>query len=175
MIEEWRPVIGHEGKYEISNWGRVRSLSRWVPRIRPDRSDTRMWCRGKVLAPRFCSSGHAGVQLTLGEYAQIHRLVLEAFVGPCPPGKECLHDDGDEANNQLGNLSWGTRQKNLLDRKRHTPSNNGLHYEEVVQIKLLLAAGSLTGRAIARKFAVFPSLVSAIRVGKKHADVTVDL
>ena len=46
----------------------------------------------------------------------VHRLVLEAFVGPCPPGLECLHRDHDTANNRLRNLRWGTRTENIEDK-----------------------------------------------------------
>ncbi len=50
---------------------------------------------------------------------QIHRLVLEAFVGPCPEGMECRHLDGDGTNNRLENLAWGTPKENSADRRRH--------------------------------------------------------
>lgn len=50
---------------------------------------------------------------------RVHRLVLEAFVGPCPDGKECCHRDGDPTNNSLGNLYWGTHGQNMNDQVRH--------------------------------------------------------
>ena len=46
----------------------------------------------------------------------VHRLVLEAFVGPCPEGMECRHLEGDTANNALSNLAWGTPQENAADK-----------------------------------------------------------
>ncbi len=49
----------------------------------------------------------------------VHRLVLEAFVGPCPKGMECCHNDGDPTNNNLSNLRWDTRKANSADRKKH--------------------------------------------------------
>ncbi len=49
----------------------------------------------------------------------VHRLVLEAFVGPCPEGMECRHLDGDRTNNRLENLAWGTRKENTADSMRH--------------------------------------------------------
>lgn len=46
----------------------------------------------------------------------VHRLVLEAFVGPCPEGMECRHfPDRDPANNNVNNLQWGTRSENHKD------------------------------------------------------------
>lgn len=50
---------------------------------------------------------------------KIHRLVLGAFVGPCPTGMECRHLDGSVANNQRENLAWGTHKENASDKKRH--------------------------------------------------------
>lgn len=55
---------------------------------------------------------------------QIHRLVLRAFVGPCPEGMEVLHADDDPMNNNLGNLRYGTRSENQYDRVR-----NGIHHQ----------------------------------------------
>jgi hypothetical protein len=49
----------------------------------------------------------------------VHRLVLEAFVGPCPDGMEGCHGDGDTANNRLGNLRWDTPKSNRADASRH--------------------------------------------------------
>ena len=52
------------------------------------------------------------------------RLVLEAFVGPCPSGMECCHYDDNQRNNVLSNLRWGTKSDNAMDRVR-----NGLRYD----------------------------------------------
>lgn len=41
--------------------------------------------------------------------------MLEAFVGPCPPGEECCHGPGGPADNRLANLRWDTRQANIRD------------------------------------------------------------
>jgi hypothetical protein len=50
---------------------------------------------------------------------QVHRAVLEAFVGPCPSGMEACHNDGDSSNNHLDNLRWDTPQSNEADKLRH--------------------------------------------------------
>lgn len=50
---------------------------------------------------------------------QVHRLVLEAFVGPCPLGMQCCHWDDNPLNNKLSNLRWGTGKENMADRKRN--------------------------------------------------------
>lgn len=64
-------------------------------------------------------SGHMVVCLGRRCARLVHRLVLEAFVGPCPEGMECRHLDGNPANNRLDNLCWGTRRENCEDAVRH--------------------------------------------------------
>jgi hypothetical protein len=49
----------------------------------------------------------------------VHRLVLDAFVGPRPAGMECRHLDGNPKNNRLDNLCWGTKTENRADSMRH--------------------------------------------------------
>jgi NUMOD4 motif/HNH endonuclease len=111
--ERWKPVVGYEGYYEVSDLGRVRSLRhRWGPRPVP-----------LVLKPQSRPSGHLHVSLygysKNGSTQAIHHLVLEAFVSPCPEGFEGCHGDGDPANNALGNLRWDTRSANVQDALRH--------------------------------------------------------
>ena len=49
----------------------------------------------------------------------VHRLVLEAFVGACPDGKEARHLNGDCQDNRLKNLKWGSKKKNAKDKVKH--------------------------------------------------------
>lgn len=116
--ERWLPVPGYEGYYDVSDLGRVRSLDRVVPHGRG--AVKRL--RGRLLKPRFDSDGRQvvtlygdGKRLTVRVYV----LVLEAFVGPRPPGFDCCHYDGDESNDRLSNLRWDTRSANRLDSVRH--------------------------------------------------------
>jgi hypothetical protein len=48
-----------------------------------------------------------------------HRLVLEAFMGQCPNGMECAHNDGNKQNNKLKNLRWDTPSNNHGDKLKH--------------------------------------------------------
>lgn len=59
---------------------------------------------------------HQGRQRQL---VQVHKIVLESFVGPCQEGMECRHLDGIRNHNFLRNLCWGTTKENADDRKRH--------------------------------------------------------
>lgn len=101
------PVVGFEGLYEISDEGRLRSAATGALRSPVPQG------KGKhhaVMLYRNCKA----------KKAYIHRLVLEAFVGPCPPRMEACHDpDRNTANNRLTNLRWDTRQANMQDAVRH--------------------------------------------------------
>ena len=116
MTEIWKPIAGYEGIYEVSDRGRVRSLDRvdsighrWKGQI----------IRSHAVSPR----GYQGVALYRGEprawQPLVHRLVLEAFVGPCPEGMEACHGDGDTTNNAVTNLRWDTPSENSYDTVRH--------------------------------------------------------
>lgn len=110
--EEWRPVAGFEGLYEVSDHGRVRSVRAG--------NHVNKRLQGKVLKERTNKVGYPVVSLYRGGKATrkertVHRLVLEAFVGPAPDGCEVLHGDGTKINNHLSNLRWGTRSENMRD------------------------------------------------------------
>lgn len=125
-IKEWRPVVGFEGGYEVSNLGRVRSLDRFLPRIG---NSPRIY-RGKILNPQAKKAGHLWVQLGRGNQFYVHHLVLEAFVGPCPAGQVGLHWDDEPSNNFLENLRWGTRSDNYADYVRNYGRHPGRPFVE---------------------------------------------
>lgn len=120
MEEEWRPVVGFEGVYEVSDFGNVRSLPRSVTR-----SDGLVLnFLGKNKKPTVMKSGHlrVGLQFNLSQKTNqlVHRLVAEAFLGPQPEGKEfVLHWDDDPGNNHVENLRWGTKKDNRNDAVRN--------------------------------------------------------
>lgn len=61
----------------------------------------------------------AGYQVVdVGKFSLVHRLVLWAFVGPCPEGQQCRHLDGKPGNNRLENLCWGTAKEDREDQRR---------------------------------------------------------
>jgi DNA-binding transcriptional regulator YiaG len=91
---------------------------------------------------------------------QVHRLVLEAFVGPCPEGMEARHLDGDKRNNRLENLCWGTPKENASDRERHGTHPRGesspvakLTAADVEAIRRLKAEGVSLGE-LSRRYGV---------------------
>jgi hypothetical protein len=75
--------------------------------------------RGQLLRT-WPERGYLCVRLGQGRQYGVHRLVLLAFVGPCPPElDEALHRNGDRSDARLVNLHWGTKSENMLDRVRH--------------------------------------------------------
>lgn len=122
--EEWRPVPGHEGMYEVSNFGRVRSLDRIVIEPPSDvrKNGRRIRRKGKVLTPRRYKSGHLHVSFGRGRPSRVHRVVYEAFVGPIPEGALVRHLNDDPTDNRVENLAVGSHSDN-----RHDAVRNGKH------------------------------------------------
>lgn len=171
MRETWRPVVGYEGRYEVSDRGRVRALfgaAGWPP------------------PPRLLSTtGSPYPTVTLRRDGtsitrNVHVLVLTAFVGPCPTGMQCRHLDGNPRNNTLSNLRWGTRAENNADTTRHGRAgrNRGerharavLTAETVTAIRQRVAAGE-SQRSVARAFGIGQPHVSRLARGARWAHVS---
>jgi len=119
--ESWKPVLGYEGFYEVSDQGRVRSLDRVISA--PGRWGQRLIrYSGRVLAPRLDPGGRLRVQLSrdgVQEDRKVHRLVMRAFIGECPEGQEVCHGNGDSKDNRLINLRYDTHSANELDKLAH--------------------------------------------------------
>jgi hypothetical protein len=121
MTEQWLPVVGHEGSYEVSDLGRVRSVTR---RITCADGRTRTY-RGRILKPAWVGKwGHVGYHLGREHKARGHVMVLRAFVGLCPPGQEPRHRNGIADDNKWSNLHYGTKSQNALDMVAHGTHNN---------------------------------------------------
>ena len=125
MTEEWRPVLGWEGYYEVSSFGNVRSIDRVITRS----DGRRRHLSGQALAPADNRRGYLYVNLARGRERKVrvvHQLVAEAFLGFRRCGFESVvcHIDGDRHNNVVSNLRVGTQGENLLDRRRHGTDPN---------------------------------------------------
>lgn len=112
--ERWLPIPGYEGRYDVSDQGRVRSWLLWHgdtgPRVI---SQNHTGSRQQYLA---VSLWHAnGTRRT----ATVHRLVGEAFIGPRPDGLDTRHLNGNSEDNRIENLTYGTKRENQADSIRH--------------------------------------------------------
>ena len=172
--ERWLAVVGYEGRYEVSDHGRVRSLVfRGKPRAEPF---------PLKLQPR--GACHLGAALTGTDghvrYFMAHRLVLAAFVGPPPGGKAwCLHFDDDPHNNHVNNLRWGSPLANAADRKRNggnragSRNGNSKLSEAKVSAILWYADQGIDRSLLSRRFDVTPTTIGHIstRVTWAHMPV----
>lgn len=124
--ETWRPVVGHEGSYEVSDQGNVRSLDRTT--IRNGHVHK---LRGKVLVPvRASEYGYLRVSLGRGKPQFVHRLVAAAFIGP-GDGFDVDHRDGNPTNNRLSNLRYLTHAENMVAQRERKPRcRQGHEYSE---------------------------------------------
>ena len=116
--ERWLPVPGLESRYEVSDRGRVRTLSTY-----------RKALTGSVLSPWKTSRGYLSVSLR-DESGQrlsmsLHRVVMLAFVGECPAGMQVAHNNGIRDDNRLSNLRYATPSSNIDDRQRHGRTARG--------------------------------------------------
>lgn len=162
-----RPVAGFE-HYRVSSDGRVWTRQRQgspggelKAQIRPDGYEM-------VL---LRSPGQKKVGRT------VHRMVAEAFIGPCPEGQEVRHLDGSRSNNHVENLAYGTRSDNMQDAHGHGTLSRGethpsakLTESDVRQIRARRSAGERLA-SIASDFDVNPSHASAICLGKRWKHV----
>lgn len=162
MTEEWRAVLGFEGSYEVSSFGCVRSLpGKWRG-------------KGKLLSLCTIKYGYQVVQLSgggRGVTRWIHRLVLDAFVGPRPRGMEGSHLDGNASNNALSNLRWESKAENERRKVEHGHIQHGerspiakLTNDDVIEMRRRRAAGEYY-HDIARDFGVARSTARRAVVG----------
>lgn len=156
--------VGDDG----SAWSRVNHAGRLTDKWRlltPDIDQKNGYLRVRIGGKR-------------GKRYLLHRLVLEAFVGPCPPGHEGSHyPDRDRANCRLDNLRWELRSANHLRKREHgtivrgTRHHNAVLNPEKVRQARRLASGGLTQKAIAQTFGVSKATIQSVLAGETWGHV----
>lgn len=162
--EEWRPVVGYKGWYEVSSLGRLR-------RIRPSRGAI----PGRFLRPWASGWGYCVTRLSredVDHMYPVHTLVAEAFLGSRPTAAhEVNHKDGNKTNDALSNLEWTTRGENnrhairagLRPPLRRRGSRHGMSkLTETDVLVIRQMKGKMYQRRIARWFNVTEGMVSLI-------------
>jgi hypothetical protein len=150
MVEVCHREIAADPRYRVGDDGSV-----WSRRAGP-------WRR---LKGHVDPQGYVVVLLGRRKDRLVHRLVLEAFVGPCPEGMECRHLDGDPANNRRENLCWGTRRSG---ERHHRAKLSDL---QARIIRHAVAPGRRDGVAsmLARAWGVSAAAVRLIARGERRA------
>lgn len=128
-VERWRAVEGWP--YEVSTFGRCRRVG------------------GSPL--KATPTGQGYLQVTLSDGGRraaryVHRLVLETFVGPCPPHHETRHLNGERGDNRLANLTWGSLDENLRDKAAHGKLGRRMGEAERAEIARRRADGQSVAR-----------------------------
>ena len=106
-MEIWRDIEGYEGLYQVSNLGRVKSLSR--------RDRLNRVIQEKILKPFFNRDGYLNVKLYKEgkrKQSKVHRLVAQAFISNPDNKSQVNHRDEDKTNNKVENLEWVTSKEN---------------------------------------------------------------
>jgi hypothetical protein len=155
MEEIWKPIVGYEGLYEVSNLGRVKSCERIIP--------------SKLLKLQLSKEGYLRVHLSgPRKYANVHTLVLSAFSGEKPKGNLSRHLDGVRTHNGYDNLKWGTQKENMADRVRHGTDfkgsrhpNSKLTESSASEIRRLAESG-VSKVKIAKMFGISPANVGHV-------------
>lgn len=166
--ELWMPVAEFEGVLEVSNFGRVRTITRTVK--------TNQWTSsikaGRLLPPKITNKGYVRVSFKLeGKlyHRAVHSLVLEAFIGERPEQFEADHIDYDITNNKLENLRW----LHHIDNKRRRRSQV-LDVDKALKIKNLRLAG-VPLLEIAKHMGTNVSNIKNVVYGNCWTDITTEL
>ena len=164
MTEVWKPVVGWETYYEVSDQGRVKSLERIVqhpqgPPMKRKEMMLKLPYNQKYLSVTLHCNGVKLAQ-------KVHRMVMAAFVGPCPDGMEVCHGDGDGHNNALCNLRYDTRSANVLDKYKHGTMNHRVNAEMLEFVRN--NRGLIPQRVLGEKFEVSKSTIGCIQRGETH-------
>lgn len=123
MAEEqeiWKDIEGYIGYYQVSNLGRVRSLSRTITTHYKDgRGDVTVHRKGRIMKLTPNGEGYLVVQLSkkdIRERFGVHRLVALTFIRNSNPKKFYMvnHIDGNPLNNNVLNLEWTDNRGNQI-------------------------------------------------------------
>jgi len=175
IMEIWKDIKGFEGFYQISNYGRVRSLTRKSNPYIDGRQHT---CNGIILKGGIIKTGKGYLGHVFYKNGKIkniytHRLVAEYFV-PNPLDKKTVnHKDANPQNNHYTNLEWCTQKENIQHAVRNGlhpfGEKNGLSKLNELQVRVIRNC-DLKQRELAVIFNVNQTTISYIRKRKtwKH-------
>jgi hypothetical protein len=172
--EIWKIVYGHDD-YKVSNYGRIKSLRRYINRkVNP------YWKDETILTGTLNWSGYIMVYLD-GKQQRLHRLVAKAFI-PNTKDKKCInHKNGIKTDNHVENLEWCTRKENnihawengLINNRGEKQTNSKLTDLNVWEIKFLVSIGE-EQKSVSNLFDVSPQTINGIIKNRtwKHINIS---
>lgn len=122
--EIWKPVKDYENLYEVSNFGKIRSLK-----------------KNKLKTEQLSKNGYSVINLYVGKSIKreyLHRIVAQAFIPNLDNKPQVNHIDGNKQNNHVENLEWVTSNENLKHAYKmglRLPSSQNITLEQVKYIK----------------------------------------
>lgn len=165
--EIWKDINNYDGLYQISNYGRVKSLA---TRFKIDKVLKSKQTKIKYLSVVLCKDKHQNRKY-------IHRLVAQAFI-PNPDNlPQVNHKDGDKTNNHYKNLEWCTPHENMLHAYKNNLKGNGekmfnakLNNINVIEIREKYNTKQYTQQQLANNYNVSRQLVGMVIRGEiwKH-------
>jgi hypothetical protein len=166
--EIWKPILGYEGRYEVSNYGGLKRVCRGRGIKRP------------ILSPTIGKIGYRVVVLSLGtiptrKRLYVHRLVAQAFLGDCPAGMVVNHKDANKLNNHSDNLEYVPQSYNVkhavnlgLFPRGENQYGAKLTNQDAREIRDL--KGYYPTRKLAMLYGICHSTISEIQAGKRWKD-----
>jgi len=167
-MEIWKDIKGYEGKYQVSNLGRVKSLERKTKYLKSLKS-----VKETFLKERINRYGYVQAILYNDKPKTVytHRLVAIAFIPNTENKSDVNHKNGIKIDNREENLEWATRKENInhsfemeLSGKGQKHGRSKLTEIEAKEIKY--GNKNLFQSEIAEKYGITQSQVSRIRLGK---------
>lgn len=167
--EVWKPLVVFEGGYEVSSFGRLRSIERivdygWKKAKRPS----------KILSLRCGKWGYLYTTLSLNKVRKtlkIHRMVATTFIDNPENKPQVNHIDGDKSNNNISNLEWCTAKENVNHAyykglrkgiKGERSHLSKLTKKQVAEIREIYSKKQLSQEKIGKKYNIAQTQVSRI-------------
>ena len=179
LLDYWKDIPSLDYKYQASYMGFIKRKKFTIPH---PHSGT-ITISEKFLVQKYEKDGYKTIRTMYNKkrrVKKVHRLVAEAFLGSCPDGMQCCHNNGIHYCNRGSNLRWGTPKENAQDKIIHGKSCAGeknhsaiLKEGEAWLIKKICKANILFDREVAAMFKVKREVVNSIKIGRswKHLEV----